>query len=86
MKIDKFIIDNNVYYPKLADSKALIPIYYGKKDNEIKKVIKLDIEKRFIKCFDEPIDITAIEILKEDDIPESKFLFPDLNYKNGYSN
>ena len=78
--------NNHVIYQELADSKALIPIYYGKRDNEIKKIIKLDTEKRFIKCFVEPIDITAIEILKEDDIPESKFLFPDLNYKNGYSN
>ena len=82
-----FLLTNNhVINQELADSKALIHIYYGKRDNEIKKIIKLDTEKRFIKCFVKPIDITAIEILKEDDIPESKFLFPDLNYKNGYSN
>ena len=54
----------------LVDSKALIPVYYGKKDNEIKKVIKLDKDERFIKCFDESIDITVIEILKEDEIPK----------------
>ena len=56
----------------LVDSKAFISIYYGKKDNEIKKVIKLDKDERFIKCFEEPIDITVIEILKEDEIPETK--------------
>ena len=37
-----------------------------------------------IKCF-EDLDVTLIEILKNDNIKEDKYLFPDLNYKNGLS-
>ena len=87
-EIKRFFMFTNhhIINQKLVDSKALMPIYYGKKDKEIKKVIKLDKDKRIIKCFEEPIDITVIEILKEDEIPESKYLQPDLNYKNNYNN
>ena len=31
--------------------------------------ITLDINQRFIKCFDKPIDVTIIEIIDNDDIP-----------------
>ena len=47
--------------------------------------IKLDKNKRIIKCYKE-LDVTLIEILEEDNIPEEKYLSPDLNYKNdGFS-
>ena len=50
-----------------------------------RKKIELDNNKRFIKCFiDDDIDVTIIEILPEVDIPEDKYLYPDLNYKNGF--
>ena len=66
------------------DSKITISIFYGKAEQETEKKIELD-NKRFIKCFiDDDIDSTIIEILPEDNIPENKYLFPDLNYKNGY--
>ena len=29
-------------------------------------------------------DATVIEILSEDEIPEDKYLYPDMNYINGY--
>ena len=47
--------------------------------------MKIDDNKRLIKCLiDDDIDATIIEILHEDNIPGDKYLYPDLNYKNGY--
>ena len=58
-----------------------------KKKAETKKIIELDNNKRFIKCFlDDDLDATILEILPEDDIPEDKYLYPDLNYKSGFDN
>ena len=64
------------------DSKIDINVYYGKFENETKIKIKLDREKRFIKCY-ESLDSTLIQIYESDNIPENKYLHPDLNYKNG---
>ena len=67
------------------DSKTIIELFYGKANEETEKIIKLDKNKRFIKCFmDLNIDATIIEILKDDYFPENKYLFADLNYENGY--
>ena len=78
---------------KNIDSKSTIQIFYeenkkGKKQ-ETEKQIKLDSEKRFMKSFknlnnEVNLDVTIIEIIPEDSIPEDKYLYPDLNYKNGY--
>ena len=68
----------------LINSKKEIVLYYGKKEKEEKRIIKLDKNLRFIKSFENPIDITLIEIIDEDNIPKNKFLLPDLNYKNAY--
>ena len=65
------------------DSKITIKIYYGKKKKEEEREIDLDSEKRFMKSYKE-FDVTLIEILPEDNIPEKKYLYPDFNYKNGY--
>ena len=65
-----------------VDSKIDINVYYGKVENETKIEIKLDREKRFIKCY-ESLDSTLIQIYESDNIPENKYLSPDLNYKNG---
>ena len=68
------------------DSKITALIYYKEENNEIKKEIELDNNKRFMKCFiDIGIDVTLIEIIPEDNISEDKYLLPDLNYKNGYN-
>ena len=65
------------------NSKKTISIFYGKQEIETK--IKLDDNKRLIKCFiDDDIDATIIEILPEDKIPGDKYMYPDLNYKIGY--
>ena len=58
----------------------IIDIYYGTKDKETKKSLQLDINKRIIKCFKDPIDVISIQILKSDDIPENKYLCPDRGY------
>ena len=69
-----------------VNSKIPIQLYYGKKSNEKKKIIVLDNTKRFIACFGgKEKDVTVIEILKSDDIPEDKYLMADLNYKYGYN-
>ena len=70
------------------DSKKSKLIYFGKINNESKIAFKLDESERFIKCFEKPIDTTIIEIIDKDEIPEDKYLLPDLNYKNenGYKN
>ena len=75
----------HVIKKEFVESKKELNIFYGKKYDETQKKITLDINQRFIKCFDKPIDVTIIEIIDNDDIPENKFLFPDLNYKNGFN-
>ena len=41
---------------------------------------------RFIRAFENEKDITIIEIIESDEIPDNKFLSPDLNYSAGYNN
>ena len=67
----------------LVNSKDTISIYYGPKGEETRKAIKLDESQREIFCFEKPKDVTIVEILKSDNIPEDKYLLPDMNYKNG---
>jgi V8-like Glu-specific endopeptidase len=67
------------------NSKITMIIFYGKINKETEQKIKLDSNERFIKCFmNYNIDATIIEVLQEDNIPEDKYLYPDLNYENGY--
>ena len=66
------------------NSKSPIEIFYGKRNNETKKRNFLDISQRFLALLKPNKDIIAIEILKEDRIPEDKYLFADLGYKYGY--
>ena len=63
------------------NSKKSIHIFFGKKNEEINKEIKLDINERYIRWFIEE-DVTMIEILQSDNILDEKYLSPDLNYKN----
>jgi V8-like Glu-specific endopeptidase len=66
-------------------SKKIINVYYGKANKEKNIQIILDKSKRFIKVY-EDLDVTLIELQKEDNIPDKYYLYPDLNYKNkGYS-
>jgi len=66
----------------MVNSKEKINIYYGPKKHEKEISIRLNRNKRFIRCFERPKDITVIQILKKDNIPEDKYLYPELNYKN----
>ncbi len=63
-----------------------IEFYQGQKGDEEILKIKLDIKERYIRFFPKPVDITLIQILENDLIRENKFLYPDLDYKNGYNN
>lgn len=69
----------------LIDSNEDIEISYGKFD-EMKKIINLNKNLRFIRAFEREKDITIIEIIESDEIPDNKFLSPDLNYSTGYDN
>ena len=69
---------NHVITKNHIIQKDIIKISYGKINEETTKKIKLNDNKRFIKFFEPPIDITVIEIIKDDKIPEKKFLYPDL--------
>ena len=73
----------HIIQKKFVDEKITITLYYGKFGKEKKINIKLDKNKRLIKCFDRQIDVTLIEIIKKDNIKSDKYLVPDLNYKNG---
>ena len=56
-------------------------------ENRDEITIKLDANKRFIKCFSKPTDISMIEIIIEDHIKEKiSFLWYDFNYSLGYNN
>ena len=83
----KFICTNfHIINQNDVNLKKKFNFFYGKKGSETKKSIRLDENERFIKCFDEEKeDITLIEIIKGDKIPENKYLLPDLNYKNGFN-
>lgn len=75
---------NHVINKKDVNFKSAMEIYYGKIKKEKKKIIILDTTERFIDNFDAPLDITVIEILKSDEIPEDKYLMADLGYTYGY--
>ena len=83
MKEYKFLFTCAHSIPQeIIDSKTKISIYYGRKNEEIKKKIILDKDKRYIKQ-NKNLDVTIIEIKEEDNIYENRFLHPDLNYKMG---
>ena len=83
-KTYKFLLSCEHVIPKeIIDKKVTISLLYGKFKNEKKFEIKLDNKERYIKSFKQ-IDITMIEILEKDYIPENKFLIIDRNYLNGY--
>ena len=80
------LVTNDHVIPKeYVTLKKVIFLFYGKKENEIMKKIRLDSSERFIRCFCKPKDITVVEIKNYDYIPEYKFLEPDLDYKSGYN-
>ena len=83
MKEYKFLFTCHHSLPQqIIDSKTKISIFYGTKNEEIKKKMVLDRDQRFIKAF-EDIDVAVIEIKEEDNISKFRYLYPDLNYKMG---
>ena len=81
----KFLLTNfHVITKDLIDKGEIIKIYYGKKNQENEIKIRLEKTERIIQYFNFPVDVTFVEIIENDNIPENKFLFPDFNYKNGY--
>ena len=64
------------------DNEITINLYYGQKDNEILRRIKLEKNIRFMKTF--KVDVTLIEIIENDNISKDKYLIANLNYEYGY--
>ena len=65
------------------NNNKIINLYFDENNKEEKRKIKLDKNQRLIKTFNE--DVTLIEIIKDDNISEDKYLTPDLNYEyNNY--
>ena len=82
MKIDnskKYLLTNNhIISKKNINNDIEIEIYNEKK-------LKLTLNDRFIKYYENEKDITIIEIKKDDEIyNDIELLNYDLNYKNGY--
>ena len=80
----KCLITNfHVISQDLVDLKKNILIQL---ENKKERKIKLDSDKRFIRCFDKPKDITIVEIIDIDGIINQDILFLsyDLNYISGY--
>ena len=85
-KLKYFLMTNhNIIGENLIKDKKLIKFDYREDDKEKNFEIQLDRNKRYIKCYGEPLDVTLVEILDEDNIKKDNFLEPDLNYKNGYN-
>ena len=85
LKLITFLLTcNHIIEQKHIDSNEIINIFFGNKNDECCSSILLDPNKRFIKCFKKPIDITIIQILLSDSIVSREYLIPDYNYKKGY--
>ena len=67
------------------NNKIIINIFYVKKGKEEERNIRLDEDMRFIRTLNNNEDITLIEIIENDNIPEDIYLAPDLNYENGFN-
>ena len=80
-KVNFILTCNHSITQEDVDSKQQINIYIGKSENEEKIVITLDDKNRLIKTYDD-LNVTLIQVLKEDNIKEKRFLYPDLNYEN----
>ena len=90
----------HVISQKDINNKIKIELYYGKKNIEDHKQIKLDEDIRFIRVFNKDVtlieikkdkskipykeDVTLIEIIENDNISKDKYLDIDLNYQQGY--
>ena len=88
----KFPIDQDTFYCLISNSdyinndllrnKSNIYIYIYYKNFLKETKINLDKNKRYIKTFtDIGLNITAIEILEEDNIPKNYFLYPELEIR-----
>ena len=66
----------HVIKEEFVRKKKKIRFYYGEYDNE--KELEIELNRRKIKYFAEPLDATLIEILEKDNISKDKFLQTDL--------
>ena len=82
-KIHLLVTNHHVISNDEINSKQKIEIYM--EHIEEKREIQLDKEKRIIKCFPKPVDITIIEILETDNLKNKiKYLKREYFDKRGY--
>ena len=75
--------NQHVIKTEMIERKETINIYYD--DKNIIRKIQLNSQERFIKDFkDINMDVTVIEILPKDNIPDTYFLLPLIDYKDDY--
>ena len=76
--------NEHVVTKKLVEQNQKIDVYYDSEDKNI--IMQLNPKERFIKDFrDDTIDVTVIEILPKDNIPNDYFLLPQKDYMNGHN-
>ena len=78
------LTNQHIIQPNMVQNKEEILIKY---DNEKKYFnIKLDKTERIIECFQDndsvQIDVTLIEIIEKDNIDDSFFLYPNIDYND----
>ena len=82
----KFLfIYNDILLEDINNQKIYIYIGNKAQNNEIKKIIELDENIRYIKRYQKPINVLLIEIIENDKINDNFFLIPDLNFKKNYN-
>ena len=80
------LTNQHIITKDMVDNKETIEIIY---DNEKRKLdLSLNIRKRIIVCFEDflELDITLVEIIKDDKIKEEFYLLPDINHNNNFLN
>ena len=75
---------DNIVTSEQIDNEETIVIYFLNNGKEEKRIIKIGSNRSHFIYF-KPINITILEILDSDNISKDRFLYPDLNYKNGYN-
>ena len=80
------ITNQHVITKDMVDNKEAITIIYDNENKVLK--LRLDIKKRIIVCFKDfyYLDITLVEIIKDDKIKDEFYLLPDVDHNNQFQN
>jgi len=78
------LTNQHVITPDMVNNKETITIKYDNENKELK--LKLNPTKRIIVCFKDfyKLDVTLVEIIKDDKIKEDFYLSPKVNYNYSF--